>query len=339
MAPSLVSVIVLNYNGAHLLPDCLESLLAQDYPDMEILVVDNASIDVSFDVVTRYPGIRWVGLKHNGGLGPGYNAGAREANGDYLFFVNNDMRFGPDCVRRLTEAFVDDEVLAADPLQMDWEGKRVIHGAHRFQMGWRHLSYGVLFLSLVPGHLAPFEKRTEAPFGCAGAIMFERKKFDALTGFDPTFFLDYEDLDICWRGWLRGWKTLFIPEAHLYHKVGESEDARLRRNNPALDQYDAPRINDRRALSQIKNSQRFILKTMSFPFIIVSLVIEMSKMAAGVVSGRSHLSYLRFKAMLANLLELREILTERWKIMESAVVSSRELKRRFAALGNEGPAR
>jgi GT2 family glycosyltransferase len=335
MAKSLVSVVVLNYNGAHLLSDCLESLLAQNDSNQEILVVDNASIDNSKDVVHQYACVQWIGLQINGGLGPGYNAGAREAKGDKLFFVNNDMRFAPDCILRLTEAFQDAEILAADPLQMDWEGKRVIHGAHRFQMGWRHLSYGVPFMALVPGHLAPNDRRTEAPFGCAGAIMFDREKFEALGGFDPTFFLDYEDLDICWRGWLRGWKTLFIPEARLYHKVGESEDSKLRRNNPVLARPDAPRINERRLFSQLKNSQRFVMKTMSWPFIVVSVVIEMGKVLVGMVCARPKSSYLRLKAMATNLGELREILKERRKIMMNASVSSRALKQRFAKLRNE----
>ncbi len=320
MSTPLVSVVVLNYNGEHLLPDCLESLLVQDYSPLEILVVDSASVDGSRGTVSRYPGLKWVGLSRNGGLGPGYNAGAREAQGEKLFFVNNDMRFEPDCVRKLTEVFFDKEVLAADPLQMNWEGNRVIHGAHRFHIGWRHLSYGVPFMALVPGHLAPNNRRTEAPFGCAGAIMFDREKFEALGGFDPTFFLDYEDLDICWRGWLRGWKTLFIPEARLYHKVGESVKKIA---------------NERRIFSQIKNSQRFIMKTMSWTFILTAIVVEMGKVLVGAVSSHPKLSYLRLKAMLTNFMELREILKERRKSMMSAIVSSRALKQRFAKLRNE----
>src|SRR3972149_7877944 len=172
MATPHVSVVILNYNGAHLLQDCLESLLDQDFADLEILVVDNASIDNSKEVAARYAGVRWVQLPYNGGLGPGYNAGAKAANGDRLFFVNNDTRFEPDCVRRLVESFNAESILAVDPLQMDWEGKRVIHGAQRFRFGWRHLKFGVPFLD--PYQDIEETRETEVPWGCAGALMFDR---------------------------------------------------------------------------------------------------------------------------------------------------------------------
>src|SRR6185312_10146535 len=87
-----VSVVIANYNGAHLLADCLESLAGQDQNAIEILVVDNASIDDSATQAARYD-CRFIPLDSNRGLGAAYNSGARVARGDYLFFVNNDMRF------------------------------------------------------------------------------------------------------------------------------------------------------------------------------------------------------------------------------------------------------
>jgi GT2 family glycosyltransferase len=51
-----------------------------------------------------------------------------------------------------------------------------------------------------------------------------RDRFEALDGFDPTFFIDFEDTDLCWRAWRRGWRTIYVPDAVLYHKVGMSGD-------------------------------------------------------------------------------------------------------------------
>src|SRR5881628_4232775 len=93
----LVSTLVLNWNGAHLLPDCLATLARQDWPAHEVVVVDNGSADDSAAVAARYPA-RWLPMGDNLGFTRAYNRAVRDAKGALLFFVNNDMRFEPDCV-------------------------------------------------------------------------------------------------------------------------------------------------------------------------------------------------------------------------------------------------
>src|SRR5207244_89685 len=77
-----VSAVVLNWNGAHLLPDCLESLKRQDYPRLEIVVADNGSTDASAQVAEDH-GVRFVALGRNLGFAGGNNAGARMVDADY----------------------------------------------------------------------------------------------------------------------------------------------------------------------------------------------------------------------------------------------------------------
>lgn len=270
-------------------------------------MVDNASTDASRSVVDRYPRVRWVGLPTNEGLGPGYNTGAGAAQGEKLFFVNNDTSFEPDCVRRLVEAFRNNEILAADPLQTDWEGKQIIHGAQRFRWGWRYWNRPVPFME--PYQDLEVDRETEVPWGCAGAILFNRLKFEALEGFDSTFFLDYEDLDLCWRGWLRGWKTVFVPTARLRHRVGPTFA--------------------RRRLSQYKNAQRFVLKTMPWRIALAVCLIEVGKALGGLVLGRFSSGSLRVRAALRNILELPEIFRLRRKAFQEASSSSIALLRRW----------
>lgn len=296
MPAGQVSVIVVNYNGAHLLPDCLESLLAQDPPCLEILVVDNASTDESMAVVRRYPKVRWEGLPTNKGLGPGYNAGAAVANGEYLFFVNNDTWFERDCVRQLLKAFRGDDILAADPLQMDWAGSQVIHGAQRFRWGWRYWRRPIPGID--PHQDFATRRQREIPWACAGAMLVDRKKFEALGGFDPAFFLYYEDMDLCWRGWLRGWKTLWIPSARLRHRVGASGEVPLRE------------------LSQAKNAQRFAFKVMPWYCALLALV-------RGAAQGSRGL-----KASLSNCADLPEILSARGKILAESRIRTVDLLKR-----------
>jgi len=317
VAELLVSVIVVNYNGAHLLSDCLGSLLAQDYAPLEIWVVDNASSDDSRRVVQRYPTVRWIGRSANDGLGPGYNAGAKEARGEKLFFANNDTWFEPDCVRRLAEAFRSEEILCADPLQNDWVGSQVIHGAQRFRWGWRYLIRPIPFMD--PYQELRVEQNTDTAWGCAGAFMFDREKFEALRGFDSTFFLDYEDLDLCWRGWLRGWRTLFVPSARLRHRVGESNRI--------------PQVSGRRQISQFRNAQRFVLKVMPWPVAAASGLVWLFRILVDPLCGHPRAAWFRLRASVRNLADLPRILEERARALPRGSQGSWELLRYGSAEG------
>src|SRR5438270_5969343 len=97
MAVPDVRAILVNYHGADLLPDCVESLRAQRGVRVEVVVVDNGSRDDSAAVAARL-GVDYRALGRNRGLGAGYNAGVRGATARWLFCANNDMRFDPDCV-------------------------------------------------------------------------------------------------------------------------------------------------------------------------------------------------------------------------------------------------
>jgi GT2 family glycosyltransferase len=107
----LVTVIVLNYNGAHLLPPCLEALAAQDLPDgqMEVWVVDNDSKDESLELLERdFPWVRVIRNSRNDGFAGGNNIGMRAARTPFVALINNDARPNPDWIRRLLEPFEQD---------------------------------------------------------------------------------------------------------------------------------------------------------------------------------------------------------------------------------------
>ena len=322
-----ISIVVLNYNGAHLLPDCLESLLVQDYPNFEILVVDNASIDKSQEITKQYKDVRWVELKINEGIGPGYNAGVRAAGGKKIFVANNDMRFEPNCVSELARAFADN-IFSTDPLQKDWDGRKIIHGAQKFifRLNW---TFGVPFL--YPFQDDTSRQKVNVSWACAGAMMMDRAKFEKLGGFDPTFFTYYEDLDICWRAWMHGWRTVFVPTACLYHKVGETDDTKLRQNNPELMRKNPPSVNLRRQMSQCKNAERFILKTMPLPLVLAAYAVGFARFCGNLLTGRFVSGWLRLRAFLNNLMQWTEILRERKALHKSAVTSSWELLFRLAS--------
>jgi GT2 family glycosyltransferase len=217
----LVSAVVVNWNGARDLEICLPSLLAQSYRPLEIIVVDNASTDDSAAVV-HGAGVRWLALDRNKGLAGALNEGANSAQGEFVLFLNNDMRFHEKFVEAMAAEIVRDaEVFSVDALQYDWEGTERVHLAsylsrkpadkHDYQ--------------LVPG-LYVCQKASDtagsALTSCAAAMLVRKSMFVELAGFDVRLPIGYEDVELCWRAWVRGWKTMFAPDAVCWHRVGWS---------------------------------------------------------------------------------------------------------------------
>ena len=211
-----VDAIVGNFEGEHLLPDCIASLRAQTRPTDAIVVVDGGSGDGSVRVAEQLGAT--VVATENRGLGFLYNAGVRASDADYVFLANNDVALESSCVERLAAVLdADPSCFAADARQLDWTGDFVVH-AHTT------LRRGRLVREHLPGlHLDHLGSQTTvAPTVCAnGASMLVRREMMLeLDGFDETFFLEWEDLDLCWRAWLRGWSSMYVPEAVVRHRVG-----------------------------------------------------------------------------------------------------------------------
>ncbi len=213
---SSVTAVIGNHNGEHLLRDCIVSLAEQSLPPRSILVVDGASTDES-ESVSRELGTSFVG-ELNSGLGYLYNRGVARAQTEYVFLANNDIALFPDCLEHLAAALdAQPTAFAADAQQLDWSGKRTIHANTT-------LTRGPLLREHLPGlHLDHNVQATGiTPTVCANgaAMMIRRTMFRELGGFDETFFMEWEDLDLCWRAWLRGWSTLYVPAAVVRHHVG-----------------------------------------------------------------------------------------------------------------------
>jgi len=144
-----VSVVVLNYNGAEMLAEALPSLTRQTCDSMEILVADNGSMDLSERVASEF-GAKFVALGINHGFALGNNLASAHAKGEYMFFVNNDMRFTRECVESLAETLAEfQRVFAADCLQYGWGTRRIAHEGTIIRPGtWR--SRPLLFLEVNP---------------------------------------------------------------------------------------------------------------------------------------------------------------------------------------------
>lgn len=216
-----VAVVIGNYQGEHLLPECLASLHEQSEPPMELVVADGSSTDNGV-AVAEQAGARVIRCPNNG-LGFLYNRGAETTTAPYVLFLNNDVALDRDCLRNLAAALdADASRFAADARQLDWNGAHTIHARTT-------LTRGRLLREYLPGlHLDPVvPSDVQAATVCANgaAMLVRRDRHVELGGFDETFFMEWEDLDLCWRAWLNGWPTVYVPEATVRHRVGAATGA------------------------------------------------------------------------------------------------------------------
>jgi N-acetylglucosaminyl-diphospho-decaprenol L-rhamnosyltransferase len=223
-----IAAVVGNHQGELVLRDCLESLRAQTRAPRSIVVVDGASTDRGPELAEELGA--HVLRAPNRGLGFLYNLGARATECDYVLFSNNDVAYEPDCLAHLADALdADAQRFAADPTQLDWSNGRVIHAR-------TSLARGRLWREYLPGlHLDDAEHADSIvpTVSAHGAAMLVRRNLLLeLGGFDETFFMEWEDLDLCWRAWTRGWSSVYVPQARLRHRVGAvtSEGMRARRS-------------------------------------------------------------------------------------------------------------
>jgi len=208
----LISVIVLNYNGAVWLSRCLDSLRHQTiFPQLEIIVADNASPDGSAELATRlmegWPNARVIRHDRNLGFAEGNNRPAREARGRYLFFLNNDTWLEADCLEKLGAAVQATDVVAACPRVLNYTDD-----------SFQSAGAGGFDLFGLPTARRDYVRRRLVlmPEGCG--YLIDRKRFAALGGFDPEFFMYAEEYDLSWRVWLSGGRACVVPQARLHHR-------------------------------------------------------------------------------------------------------------------------
>jgi GT2 family glycosyltransferase len=219
-----VSAVVASFGSETFLPGCLASLEQQSRPPAETIVVDAGSSDRSVDVAET-GGARVIRAE-NLGVGHLYNVGARAAGGELALLANADVVLDRRCVELLAAALeADDGRFAADPTQLDWTGRHVIHARTTVRRG-------PLARQVLPGFV--LDENTEASgvtpsvLANGAAMLVRRERLLSLGGFDETFFLEFEEIDLCWRAWLRGWATVHVSDALVRHHVGGATPPELR---------------------------------------------------------------------------------------------------------------
>lgn len=222
-----LSIVLLNWNGAHLLPACLDSLRAQTFQDYEIIVPDNGSTDGSLELLAaRYPEAEVIRLPRNLGFSLAMNAGIRASRGRFVLSLNNDTELDPRCLEELAAAMcADDRVGMCAPKMVYHDDPTLINSAgHACTAdGW------VYDIGRGQPDGAWFDQPREIFGACAGAALYRRAMLEEVGLFDPDFFISYEDADLNWRAQFAGWRARYVPTARVRHREGVSRQIYSRR--------------------------------------------------------------------------------------------------------------
>jgi GT2 family glycosyltransferase len=214
-----VTVVVVTWNGAHLLGPCLESLAAQTVPH-RVLAVDNASTDDTPGLLTRFPDVEVLRLDSNTGFAGGAQAGLDRVGTQFAAFLNNDATAEPGWLAALLEPFDADPLVAATTGRILLAADGRINNAGGVMTRWGagyDRGYG-------EPDGPPYDVPVDVGFCCGGACALRVASAQAVGGFPVEYFLYYEDTDLSWRLGLTGQRIRYAPDAVVHHLHSASSD-------------------------------------------------------------------------------------------------------------------
>ncbi|UBF29133.1 glycosyltransferase family 2 protein [Kovacikia minuta CCNUW1] len=225
----IISIILVNYNGADIVGECLRSLeqFLQSYP-YEVIVVDNASQDGSPDLIEHtFPWVQLLKQPENRGFGAGNNIAAKVARGEFLLLLNTDTQMTSDILPHLIRQIKDyPDVGIIGPQLLNPDGSLQLSTAWKISIVGEYQTLKQQKDYQEPKHQASITQKFKALQEVdivVGAAFFIRKAlFEQLGGFDENFFMYFEESDLCQRARNLGWKILYTPEISVIHIRGHS---------------------------------------------------------------------------------------------------------------------
>lgn len=256
----LVSIIVVTVGKEHFLNSCLQSIEAQTYKTIEIIVIDDSLTDnLRVEIMNSFPKIKLFSSRKNLFYCNCLNTGIGMSSGDFVLCLNDDVMLDEKFIERALKGFFLDSKTGLVSGKILRSDRQTIDSAGLFLSYWRTVKergYGYK-------DKGQFEKE-EYIFGVNGAVAFYRKEMldDIKEGqdyFDSSFHFFYEDLDIAWRAKQRGWRGYYIPDAKAYHFRGGSLRSQAGKDRPFARRF----LDDASCVDLIKNRYLVIIKNES----------------------------------------------------------------------------
>jgi hypothetical protein len=220
-----VSIIVLNWNGKDDTLECLESVCQIDYPNFDIIVVDNGSSDDSVKAIqNKFPEVTVLETKRNLGFAGGNNVGIRYAlkhGAEYILLLNNDTIVDSHLLKSFINAsrVVQQEAIWGAKIYYYSQPDKIWYAGARWVnkvSGFHHVGQGCI------DNGQDYSSIVETDYACGCALFINAELLNRIGLLDEEFFLTFEETDLCYRARRAGFKSYFVPEAKVWHKVSTS---------------------------------------------------------------------------------------------------------------------
>lgn len=233
MAVPSVAVVILNWNGKALLQQFLPGVVQSAYPNLQLIVGDNASTDDSVAFVkANYPQVQVIVNDHNYGFAEGYSRVLAQVEADYYVLLNSDVEVPAYWIAPVITAMEADASIAAAQPKIKWQ-----HNKAQFEYAGAAGGYldlhgypfcrGRLF-DTVETDQGQYNDQIEIFWASGAALFIKSKCWHEAGGLDHDFFAHMEEIDLCWRLKNLGYKIIYCPDAEVYHVGGGT----LAANNP-----------------------------------------------------------------------------------------------------------
>ena len=299
-----VTAIIVNWNDKDVIVECIQSLLDQNRNKIDIIISDNGSEDDSVEFIRKYfPSIKIIENGENLGFGSAINRGLGLAKGDYLLFLNSDLKLHSKCVGELAKVLESDpNVGGTIPKILNIDQQNTINSLGVL-INYTGIAYPNLLGQKDPGYQEPFES------ACGGIFMLKREVYETVGGFDEDLFLYHEDHDLSWRIRLAGWHLKVIPQAIMCHHY--------KFNKGILKYY-----------SSEKNRLHILLKNMEVKTLaLISPALIIVEFSQWFHAAINKWFLLKMKSYFEILILLPSILTKRKKLKLLRKVSDKEITR------------
>ena len=261
------TIVIPNYNGIKYIQACLESLYGGTVTDIEVIVVDNASVDGSMELVRdRFPQVRLIVNQENKGFSYAVNQGIKEAHTPYVILLNNDTQVAPSFVHELEKVMDKDKghrlfSASAKLVSLYDRDKTDDAGDYYCALGW----------AFARGKGKPperYDQDCEIFAACAGAAIYRRELLEAdkVGLFDEEHFAYFEDIDIGYRAKIHGYQNQFAANAIVYHAGSATSGSRYNAFKTGLA--------SRNSIYIIYKNMPLFQLILNLPFLILGFLIK-----------------------------------------------------------------
>ena len=260
------AVVILNWNGKHLLEQFLPKVIACS-PNAEVVVADNASSDDSVAMMRRtFPSVTIIENPSNNGYAGGYNEALAQVDADYYVLLNSDIEVTPNWIEPVIKHFESDPLVAAIQPKI-----RAFKQRNQFEYagaaGGFIDKYGYPFcrgriFETIEKDNGQYDDDCELLWASGACFFIRSGVYKELQGFDADFFAHQEEIDLCWRAFNKGYTIKYNHNSEVYHVGG----ATLEHTNPRKTY-----LNFRNSLVMLTKN---LPKSSLFTILLVRLILD-----------------------------------------------------------------